>query len=113
MPQGQTTILNDGQNRRFAALSAKTHKSVQELIEQALDEFLDRNAPEKSAQQIRAEQDAEIIKLIRDSAREKGVDSAGVRHDFATLKPEQLKKRYGYPIETVKDIQDYIARTNT
>ncbi len=112
MPEAATFNLNDEQNHRFAALAAKTYKSVSDLIHQALEEFLDRNIPRpKSAAQIGAERDAVIIQTICDVAKKHGAETTHVRKEFSSLNTKQLMERYDFPIEVVKEIQSYVKRT--
>jgi predicted transcriptional regulator len=114
MPEGATTILDDEQNRRFSALAQKTRKTVPNLIHQALEEFLDRHTPKpKSTEQIRNERDATLIQLMRDTARKHDVQTEDVRRDFGTMNATQLRNRYKFTSEVVKEIQNYLERTQT
>ena len=111
MPESEIWSLTPEQNVRLDALAKKTRAKKSELLNRAVDEFLDRRIPRpKSAEQIANERDAEIMQMIRAAAREHGVRSADVRNDIRTLNPKQLESRYHFAPEIVKELQEFATR---
>ena len=113
MPETDIWSLSAEQNSRLTELANRKGTSKAALLDLAVNEFLDRNniPRPKSAEQIRNEKDATLIQLIRKAAKQRDVDTATVRNDFATLNATQLMGRYKFQLEEVKEIQNYVKRT--